>query len=124
MNITSSSPAVRSVVSAAEAALLEHIENTSDLDSPEKEKMKSLVKTTVIPKSTIVPSVPSTPVYKIAVSSLAGCAISIVIGGIVLNANKIETPDYLQITLATIVGGLAGMIVPTPRDESTLRDEL
>lgn len=116
MNITSSNRAVRAVVSQAEAALVDKIEKSSGLTVEEKNKMKEEIRETRIPKPDFS-TIPNTPIYLTAVRTLAGCAISIVIGGIILNANNIKTPEYLQVTLATIVGGLAGMMVPTPRIE-------
>ena len=50
-----------------------------------------------------------------AVGAVAFVAAVIVLGGLYLAASGKETPNFLQTALATAIGALAGMVVPTPK---------
>ncbi len=111
MKIQSASPEVEKIALEASTRIKESIERSTDLNDAEKAKAKQAVDATVYTPAEI----PNTGVYKIAVGALALSAGAIVVGALILTINKFDTPEFLQVTLATIIGALAGMIIPTSR---------
>jgi uncharacterized membrane protein YbhN (UPF0104 family) len=111
MQIKSNSPEILNMVRQASLAVKQSIEETEDLTDEQKEKLKDAVDKTVIPAA----EVPNTFVYWLAVGAIGLMALLIVIGGLYLASMTIETPNFLQMALATAIGALAGMVVPTPK---------
>ncbi len=111
MQIKSKSPEILSMVRQASLAVKQSIEEADDLTNEQKNKLKEMVDNTVIPAA----EVPNTFVYWMAVGAIGLMALIIVIGGLYLAALTIETPNFLQMALATAIGALAGMVVPTPK---------
>lgn len=111
MQINTKSPEILNTVRQASLAIKQSIEDTADLTDEQKEKLKDVVDKTVIPAA----EVPNTFVYWMAVGAIGLMALLIVIGGLYLAAMSIETPNFLQMALATAIGALAGMVVPTPK---------
>ncbi|MEM8993769.1 MAG: hypothetical protein AAGF23_03140 [Acidobacteriota bacterium] len=111
MQIKANSPTVkRNVLAAAEA--IKKAVDASSLGAAEKAQVKQVVDSTEFQAKDI----PNTTVYQLAVGALALAAGIIVIGGVLLAfQDGRQMPEFLQVTLATIVGALAGMIIPTSR---------
>lgn len=100
--------ALESMVNAAQ----EKIEARGDLDDAAKAKAKEALEEV----KQMGVEVPDTQVYRIAVGSVAAIAGLIVIGALLIVMFKLgDVPEFLRLALATALGALAGMIVPTAK---------
>jgi len=52
--------------------------------------------------------------FRIVVTSLGLCVLSSLIGAIILAINGLDTPELLVALGSTTIGGLAGLLVPSP----------
>ncbi len=111
MNIQSTSPILRNTIQEASTAVKKSIEKIPDLTTEQKRKIAEAVDKTTVPAS----EVPNTLVYWIAVGAVALVATIVVLGGLYLATTGKETPNFLQTVLATAIGALAGMVVPSPK---------
>ena len=118
MHIKSKSKLVTASLNQASKAIKQSVDSIPDL-SPEQKKavQKAIDDTTVV-----TAEVPNTTVYKIAIFSIAFVAAATVVGSLFLlqstsgsDGTPLEIPGFLQTTLATAIGALAGMVVPTPK---------
>ncbi|MDJ0655693.1 MAG: hypothetical protein QNJ40_16125 [Xanthomonadales bacterium] len=113
MKVMSDSIAVQKIAMEMSEQVKKSIESAADLTDDQKNKAKNAVdETTYTPFE-----VPNTSVYKIAVGALSAAAGVLVLGGVLLafQSGNSNLPEFLQVTLATIIGALAGMIVPTAK---------
>lgn len=111
MNITGSRAAKK--VALATAKAIEEQINAAELPEAEKQKVKQAIE-----RATVVSSeVPNTLVYWIAVGAVSIVALMIVLGSLIITGINPDNdlPNFLQTTLATAIGALAGMVVPTPK---------
>jgi uncharacterized membrane protein YbhN (UPF0104 family) len=113
MQIKSSSPILQATIQQASSAVKESIDSIPGLTDEQKRQVADAVDKTDIP--TPAAEVPNTFVYWLAVGAVALVASVIVLGGLYLAASGKETPNFLQTALATAIGALAGMVVPTPK---------
>ena len=111
MKIESNSPALEATIRNASKALKASIENIPELSDEQKRVIENVIENTSVPAA----EVPNTFVYWLAVGAMAGVATLIVIGGLLLAMFNHDIPIFLQTVLATAVGALAGMVVPSPR---------
>ena len=113
MKIQSNSPILQDTIKQASSAVKESIEAVPGLTDEQKREVAKAVDNTNVTVSTA--EVPNTFVYWLAVGAVALVAAVIVFGGLYLAASGQETPNFLQTALATAIGALAGMAVPTPK---------
>ena len=111
MNIQSNSPVIQNTIRQAATAIKESVDAVPGLTDDQKHEVQKAIDRTNVPAS----EVPNTLVYWLAVGAVALVAAVIVFGGLYLAAVQQETPNFLQTALATAVGALAGMVVPTPK---------
>lgn len=111
MKIQSDSKILRATVQQASDAAKKSVDSIPALSEEQKKLVADAIDRTEI--SAI--EVPNTFVYWLAVGAMAAVCGLIVLGGLGLAAAGLETPNFLQITLATAIGALAGMVVPTPK---------
>lgn len=111
MQISSNSPQLQNMVRQVSIAVKQSIDDTVDLTDEQKQKVNEAIDKTVVPGA----EVPNTFVYWMAVGAIGLMALIIVIGGLYLAAAGSETPNFMQMALATAIGALAGMVVPTPK---------
>jgi uncharacterized membrane protein YbhN (UPF0104 family) len=111
MKIQSSSQVLQNTIQQASSAVKESIEAIPELTEEQKRRVAQAIDNTNVPAA----EVPNTLVYWIAVGAVALVAALVVLGGLYLAATGKETPNFLQTALATAIGALAGMVVPTPK---------
>ena len=105
--------AFQATARAAAGASKQNIDATSEMSPEDKEKAKRAVdQTTLIAAGS---EVPNTFVYWMGVGAIGLIALFIVLGGLYLSSTGQETPNFLQTTLATAIGALAGMVIPSPK---------
>ncbi len=102
---------VQNTVLAASNAIKQSIDAATDMSDEEKKKAKKAIDETRF----VASEVPNTFVYWLAVGTVGLVALIIVIGAFYLSSTGQETPNFLQMALATAIGALAGMVVPTPK---------
>jgi uncharacterized membrane protein YbhN (UPF0104 family) len=108
MQINSKSKLVIQSLNQASKAIKHSVESIPDLSAEQKKAVKKAIDETTV----VTAEVPNTLVYQLAIGSIAAVAVITVFGGIYLAE---QTPNFLQTTLATAIGALAGMVVPTPK---------
>jgi len=96
---------------AIAAAIKQSIDTATDMSDEEKNKAKKRIDETKF----VAAEVPNTLVYWLAVGAVGLIALIIAIGALYLAGTGKAIPNFLQTTLATAIGALAGMIVPTPK---------
>lgn len=111
MKINTNSPILQNTIQQASSAVKKSIDAIPELSDAQKLQIVDAVDNTNVPAA----EVPNTFVYWIAVGAVAGVSAIIVIGGLFLTFYGKETPNFLQTVLATAIGALAGMVVPTPK---------
>lgn len=104
-------PSIQKTGMALAAAIKQTIDTSTDMTDEEKDKAKKKVDETKY----VATEVPNTLVYWLAVGGVGLIALIIAIGALYLSGIGKEIPNFLQTTLATAIGALAGMIVPTPK---------
>jgi len=104
-------PSIQKTGMAVAAAIKQSIDTATDMSDDEKNKAKKRVDETKF----VAAEVPNTLVYWLAVGAVGLIALIIAIGALYLAGTGKEIPNFLQTTLATAIGALAGMIVPTPK---------
>ena len=102
---------VQETALAAANAIKKSIDVAADMSEEDKNKAKKAIDETTF----VASEVPNTFVYWLAVGAVSLIAIIIVIGTFYLSNTGQETPNFLQMALATAIGALAGMVVPTPK---------
>ncbi|MFC3194292.1 hypothetical protein ACFODZ_08580 [Marinicella sediminis] len=108
MHINSKSKLVTASLNQASKAIKQSVDSIPDLSAEQKKAVQKAIDDTTV----VTAEVPNTFVYKLAIGSIAAVAVMTVLGGIYLAE---QTPNFLQTTLATAIGALAGMVVPTPK---------
>jgi uncharacterized membrane protein YbhN (UPF0104 family) len=108
MHINSKSKLVTASLNQASKAIKQSVDSIPDLSAEQKKAVQKAIDQTNV----VTAEVPNTFVYKLAIGSIAAVALMTVLGGIYLAD---QTPNFLQTTLATAIGALAGMVVPTPK---------
>lgn len=101
---------IRTSVTAAADEIKRSIESSQMPDDAKAEAKRAIDETTFVTSE-----VPNTPVYWIAVGCVGALALIIAIGSLILTGFGNPTPEFLQTALATLIGALAGMVVPTPK---------
>ena len=111
MKINSTSPIIKDTIENASKAIKGSVESIQDLSETQKDQVKKAIDETIVNAA----EVPNTFVYWLAVGAVAFVAATIVLGGLILAGFDKGIPNFLQTTLATAIGALAGMVVPTPK---------
>ena len=111
MQVSGSSNIKKNVLAASQE-ILKNIDQVG-LSEQDKEKVKKSIENTQFTAS----EVPNTFVYWLAVGTMGLVTLVIVHREIYLLADGSEKtiPEFLRITLATAIGALAGMVVPSGR---------
>lgn len=110
MNI-SGPPSIQKMGIAVATAIKQSIDTATDMSNEEKNKAKKRIDETTF----VAAEVPNTLVYWLAIGAVGLVALIIAIGALYLSGTGKAIPNFLQTTLATAIGALAGMIVPTPK---------
>jgi hypothetical protein len=116
MKIDTKSKVAARTVEQASQALKKSVQSLDELNPELQEKVIQAIDNT---KVTGV-EIPDTPVYRWAVLSLAFVSCGIVLGSLVITYvadSPTEVPEFLRTTLATTIGALAGMLIPSAKSE-------
>jgi len=112
VKINTESKLLTKTIESASEAVTKSIESIGGLDDSQKKEILETIRQTDVPAV----EVPDTFVYRLAVGSMAIVSVIIVVGGLIIaGMGENAIPEFLKLTLATAIGALAGMVVPSQR---------
>ncbi len=110
MKINTGSKLLNKTIESASEAVARSVESINVLDESQKRAVIEAIEQTNVQAF----EVPNTFVYRLAVGSMALVSVCVVVGALILTGfSDNQIPEFLKVTLATALGALAGMVVPT-----------